>query len=140
MRHGPLLEIDWTEIVLDLRRAGMRQHEIAREMGKAATEGLVRQYLSGATPLHWRGEMLLELWERKTGKSRDRAPMRPADIPRPGPRRRRQQRVFLPQEHVQALAAACGISVSRLMAMLMGKRAARKRARAVNLVLPGFEE
>ncbi len=140
MRHGPLTEIDWAEIVLDLRRSGMRQHEIAREMGKAATEALIRQYLSGATPLHWRGEMLLELWERKTGKRRDHAPVRPADIPRPGPRRRRQQQVFLPQEHVQALAAASGISVPKLMGMLMGKRAARKRARPVNLMLPGFEE
>lgn len=140
MRHDTLTEIDWTEIILDLRRAGMRQHEIAREMGKAASEALIRQYLSGVSPLHWRGEMLLGLWESKTGKSRDKARRRPADVRRPAPRRKRQPPVFLPHEHIQALAATCGLSVPKLMSAIASTRAVRADAQPKNLTLPGFEE
>lgn len=137
--RGNLMEIDWTEIILDLRRSGMRQHEIAREMGKAASEALIRQYLAGVSPLHWRGEMLLGLWEERTGKRRERAPRRPADIRRPGPRKKHQHQTHFPNEHAQALASFYGISVAKLLGALR-KKEKREMCAPVNLTLPGFEE
>jgi len=78
MSRSGLHEIDWSEVVLDLRRAGLSQNDIARATGGASGEAAIRSYLAGASPVHWRGEVLLEVWMRKTGKSRDDVPMRVA--------------------------------------------------------------
>jgi len=78
MSRSGVLEIDWSEIVLDLRRAGMSQNDIARATHGASGEAAIRSYLAGASPVHWRGEVLLNVWMRKTGKSRGDLPMRVA--------------------------------------------------------------
>lgn len=135
-----LTDFDWAEIVLDLRRAGMNQYEIAAALGPAASEGMVRQYLAGATPAHWRGELLLNLWEARTGQDRDAAPRRPAEARRIADRRpRTAQRAHMPTEHLPAIAQAYGISVPELLRLL-----AKKQPKPVpcgeTLALPGFEE
>ena len=139
--HGRLIEFDWTEIILDLRRAGMRQHEIAKAAGKAAGEAAIRSYLAGATPVHWRGEILLDLWCERTGKPRDAAPTRPARPYVAAPRRkqRRGGDVLMPSEHLPAVAQAYGLSVLELIKLLSGRRKMAASRRYVQMELPGFE-
>lgn len=136
-----LTEFDWTEIILDLRRSGMRQHEIVREIGRAAGEASIRQYLAGATPVHWRGEILLNLWSEKTGKVRRDAPTRPAKIYPATPRRRRQgPSVLMPNEHLPAVARAYGVTVADLVRMLSDRKKERAPTSARHqMQLPGFE-
>lgn len=135
-----LMDFDWPEIILDLRRSGMGQHEIAKEMGPAAGESMVRQYLGGSTPTHWRGELLLALWERRTGRERSTAPRRPAELRRVTERRPRGARMaFMPTEHLPAVAHAYGLTVPQLLSLLQ-KRNRRQERVAETLSLPGFEE
>lgn len=140
--RGYLVDFDWSEIILDLRRAGMGQNEIAREMGHAVGEAMVRQYLAGASPAHWRGEMLLALWEKRTGRGRDTAPRRPAEMRRVTTRRPRQRATALmPSEHLPAVAQAYGITVPALLQMLAKQKpSTRPEPTGRNLTLPGFEE
>lgn len=138
-----MLDFDWSEIILDLRRAGMGQHEIAREMGHAVGEAMVRQYLAGATPAHWRGEMLLTLWEKRTGRVRTDAPRRPAEIRRIAERRPRQRpAAHMPTEHLPAVAQAYGLTVPALIQLLAKQRQVvqREYAAGESLSLPGFDE
>lgn len=140
--RGYLVDFDWSEIILDLRRSGMAQHEIAKVMGRAAGESSIRKYLAGTAPVHWRGELLLELWEKRTGKARSEAPTRPADIHRPTPRRKRQHAAALmPTEHLPAVARAYNITVPALLQILSKKTpSASTEHECGNLTLPGFEE
>lgn len=138
-----MLDFDWAEIILDLRRSGMGQHEIAREMGHAVGEAMVRQYLAGATPAHWRGEMLLALWEIRTGRARNDAPRRPAEIRRIAERRpRKRAAAHMPTEHLPAVAQAYGMTVPALIQLLAKQRQAARQevAAGESLSLPGFEE
>lgn len=75
-------DYDWSEIVAKLRALGMTTTDIMRESRSAVAESMIRQYQAGATPSHWRGELLLDIWERKTGLDRCVAPRRPADLRR----------------------------------------------------------
>lgn len=135
-----LTDFDWPEIILDLRRCGMGQHEIARSMGHAVGESMVRQYLAGASPAHWRGEILLALWEERTGRDRIAAPRRPAEMRRIAERRPRScQASHMPSEHLPAVAQAFGLSVPALL-QLLTKRPRRIVATGETLSLPGFEE
>ena len=74
------IDYDWREIMFDLKRLGMTGQDIAREAGGAMTEQSVRLYMTGSSPLHWRGEVILQLWEKKMGKPRCEAPVAPAQI------------------------------------------------------------
>lgn len=135
-----LMDFDWPEIILDLRRSGMGQHEIAKAMGPAAGESMVRQYLGGSTPTHWRGELLLGLWERRTGRERSAAPRKPAELRRITKRRPRATRMsFMPTEHLPAVAHAYGMTVPDLLSLLQ-KRQRTKQQVGETLSLPGFEE
>lgn len=135
-----LMDFNWPEIILDLRRSGMGQHEIAKEMGPAAGESMVRQYLAGSTPTHWRGELLLALWERRTGQDRGTAPRKPAELRRMTERRPRSNRIaFMPTEHLPAVAQAYGMTVPDLLHLLQ-KRHRREAVTGQTLSLPGFEE
>lgn len=134
-----LTDYDWPEIILDLRRSGMGQHQIAKAMGHAVGESMVRQYLAGCTPAHWRGEILLDLWERRTEKSRVDAPRRPAEIRRAAERRPRPlQSNLMPSEHLPAVARAYGMTVPNLIQMLTKRQTQPARA-SESLSLPGFE-
>jgi len=136
-----LTDFDWPEIVLDLRRAGMGQHEIARALGPAAGESMVRQYLAGATPAHWRGELLLTLWESRTGRKRGDAPRRPAEARRIAERRRRTgPAAHMPTEHLPAVAQAFGLTVPALLQLLNRRRKVVEQALGETLSLPGFED
>lgn len=140
--RGYLVDFDWSEIILDLRRAGMGQTDIARAMGHAVGEAMIRQYLAGAAPIHWRGELLLDLWEKQTGKERENAPKRPAEMRRSTPKRPRQRTAALmPTEHLPAVARAYNITVPALLQILSKKTpSASTEHECGNLTLPGFEE
>jgi len=138
--RGVLIEYDWTEIVLDLRRAGMAQHDIARATQGASGEAAIRSYLAGASPVHWRGEILLTLWMKITGRSRENAPMRVAK-PYHGVSDRKTARHNMNRD-LPMLARACGVSIDQLMRMIAaGKRTikSKRKNNQVNLILPGFE-
>ncbi|WP_186035328.1 hypothetical protein [Burkholderia gladioli] len=69
---------DWREILFDLRRLGLMPSSVERELRGAVSESLVRAYVNEvAEPSHARGELILGLWEQKTGKARADAPRRP---------------------------------------------------------------
>ncbi|MGE4334979.1 MAG: hypothetical protein AB7E55_03265 [Pigmentiphaga sp.] len=118
----------------------MAQQEIVRGMGHALGESTIRQYLAGATPLHWRGELLLRLWEERTGRDRVDAPRRPAEMRRVSVRRSPKVGGHMPTEHLSAVARAYGISVTTLVDLLGKRRKAVRRAEPESLPLPGFEE
>lgn len=140
--RGVLVDFDWSEIIFDLRRAGLGQSEIARQLG-VASEGMIRQYLAGSSPTHWRGELLLGLWESRTGLDRSEAPRRPADVPRLPPRRNRTKAAptHMPTEHLPAVAHAYGLTVPALIQMLSKKKPQGQINQCSGtLTLPGFEE
>ncbi|CAM4092699.1 Phage protein [Bordetella tumbae] len=135
-----VMDLDWSEIVFDLKRAGMAHREICEALGPAASESMIRQYLAGATPTHWRGELLLDLWEAKTGRERPSAPRKPAELRRVAERRAHSaQTAFMPTEHLPAVAQAYGMTVPDLL-QLLHKRPRRNKNMGESLLLPGFEE
>lgn len=135
-----VMDLDWSEIVFDLKRAGMAHREICEALGPAASESMIRQYLAGATPTHWRGELLLDLWESKTGRGRVSAPRKPAELRRVAERRTRSgQTAFMPTEHLPAVAQAYGMTVPDLLRLLQ-KRQRRQVGKGETLFLPGFEQ
>lgn len=73
-------DFDWSEIVFDLKRLGMDHNEIVCALNGCVSEAALRKYMAGAHPGHWRGEMLLNLWSVRTGKTREQAPTRPAPL------------------------------------------------------------
>lgn len=140
--RGVLVDFDWSEIIFDLRRAGVGQVEIARQLGVVG-ESSVRKYMAGSSPSHWRGERLLDLWESRTGRDRTEAPRKPAEIHRATQRRMRPSTVaaHMPTEHLPAVAHAYGITVPALIQMLSKKKPQGQINQCSGtLTLPGFEE
>ena len=137
-----VMDLDWSEMVFDLKRAGMAQHEICRALGGRITEGMIRQYMVGAQPQHWRGEMLIALWSERTGKDRSQAPTRPPHIAHTSRSRNRRAR-FAPILATGALDQICqqyNISTVVMLAFLAKQaRPHRLRRSPENLHLPGFE-
>ncbi|WP_257827930.1 hypothetical protein [Burkholderia glumae] len=69
---------DWREILFDLRRLGLTPVGVSRALLGAIPEGSIRVYIDErAEPSHVRGELILALWEKQTGKTRADAPRRP---------------------------------------------------------------
>lgn len=70
-------EVDWREVLFDLKRLNMKTTEIAAALGDYISERQLRFYLDETqAPSHWRGELILRLWTQKTGRTRDDAPHR----------------------------------------------------------------
>ncbi|QTP33503.1 hypothetical protein NFI99_26245 [Burkholderia glumae] len=69
---------DWREILFDLRRLGMMPTAVSGALGGAVSERALRDYAEETRePSHVRGELILALWEKQTGKARADAPRRP---------------------------------------------------------------
>ncbi|MBJ9709864.1 hypothetical protein MMZ06_34855 [Burkholderia gladioli] len=69
---------DWREILFDLRRLGMMPTAVSKALNGAVSERAVRDYAEETRePSHARGELILGLWEKQTGKARADAPRRP---------------------------------------------------------------
>lgn len=66
--------IDWSAVVLDLRRCGMSHQQIAGECD--ADKSWVHRLLNipGTQPRFHHGVMLLGLWAERTGKSAEDVP------------------------------------------------------------------
>lgn len=142
-----LRDFDWSEIVFDLKRAGMSHGGICAALGNAVSESGIRSYMAGGQLAHWRGELLLELWMAKTGKCREEAPTRAAPYRHVGARRAVQKRPTLQPGigDLDALGRFYGVDGKKLLEAI--QRAAqpmrRARPRAVGdtrtLTLPGIE-
>lgn len=75
------MQVDWREIIFDLKRLPMKNSEISDALGGYISEPQIRAYADEvSSPGHFRGELLIALWIQKTTKSRDDAPMRPASL------------------------------------------------------------
>lgn len=75
------LQVDWREVVIDLRRLGMKNEEISKELGGYVSERQIRLFVEESqSPGHFRGEILLALWTMKTGHRADEAPRRPVSL------------------------------------------------------------
>jgi hypothetical protein len=75
------MQIDWREVVIDLRRLGMKNEEISKELGGYVSERQIRLFVEESqSPGHFRGEILLALWIQKTGRAADTAPRRPVSL------------------------------------------------------------
>lgn len=87
---------DWGTMIDDLQAAGMTWPEIAAALGYSMlSESMLRALRGGTQPTYWRGALMLEVWCKRTGKSRP--PMVGIDIQ---PRQRETRRptvVSLPQ-------------------------------------------
>ncbi|SMG01059.1 hypothetical protein [Burkholderia singularis] len=71
------IEFDWREILFDLRRLGLMPTQVSRELRGAISERQLRDYAEQVSaPSHWRGELILDLWCRRTGRARGDAPRR----------------------------------------------------------------
>ncbi|MCA8278848.1 hypothetical protein LGN21_04535 [Burkholderia cepacia] len=70
--------VDWREVLLDLQHFYPKPKDVARELHGVVSETAVRKYIEDTTePSHVRGELILNLWCRTTGKRREDAPRRP---------------------------------------------------------------
>lgn len=65
--------VDWFRLIWDLHQRGMRTPDIAGRIGQ--NRETVRNYLHGAHPPHWRGELLIRLWSEVCQQPRENVPM-----------------------------------------------------------------
>lgn len=70
-----MTDYDWSEIVFDLKRAGMSHKDICAALKGYFSEATIRHYMAGwIIPTHWRGEQLLDLWCARMDRDREDAP------------------------------------------------------------------
>jgi len=75
------MQIDWREVIFDLRRLPMKNSEIVDALDGCVSERLLRSYAEELmSPGHYRGERLLDLWAMRTGRATDTAPRRPVTL------------------------------------------------------------
>ena len=75
------MQINWREIIFDLKRLPMKNNEIVDALDGYISEPQIRAYAEEiSSPGHFRGELLLSLWQRRTGKVRESAPLRPVAL------------------------------------------------------------
>lgn len=66
--------VDWSEMLNELRRMGIRTGQIS--MRVHLSSGNIREYRLGMkSPMHNNGEKIIEYWMRLTQKTRDQIPM-----------------------------------------------------------------
>jgi hypothetical protein len=67
--------IDWSEVVLDLRRAGLSHREIAEQCDASGHDWVHRLLnIPGTQPKFHNGTLLLGLWLERTGKRSEHVP------------------------------------------------------------------
>lgn len=66
---------DWAAMILKIRSTGLTFGEIGEAMNSILTERMLKHYATGAQPAHWRGELLITLWCKRTGNAREAVPM-----------------------------------------------------------------
>lgn len=66
--------VDWSALIADLVATGMPLATIGKRMGCALTTRMLRFYASGSQPVHFRGELLVELWCERLAKDRAALP------------------------------------------------------------------
>lgn len=72
------MQVDWRELLFDLRRLGLGASRICSLLKGAVDERTLRMYGEGAlAPSHYRGELLVALWIEHTGRPREALPVCP---------------------------------------------------------------
>lgn len=66
---------DWGQLIEQLVAAGVDDRSIGAAMSCILTSRMIRAYRLGAQPLHFRGDVLIELWCEKLGRDRADLPM-----------------------------------------------------------------
>jgi hypothetical protein len=69
--------IDWHRLLWDLLQRGMSIRALAADL--ELPTNTVRGYMDGSHPPHWKGEMLISMWERCTGGNRKELQTVPVD-------------------------------------------------------------
>ncbi|SDV49206.1 hypothetical protein [Chitinasiproducens palmae] len=132
-------DYDWSEIVTDLHRHGMERADICRALSGVVSDSTLRAYVRGVQlqPSHWRGELLLDLWCRRTGKARTEAPTRPAHLDNYCERRVTKMRIDVSTSALDALDAVFRPGIAKI---LRGTGAAPQESHTdMTMTLPGFE-
>lgn len=70
-----LTTYDWAAMLEHINGSGMSDDQIRRELGGVLTKRMVGKYRGGVQPLYYRGNLMLDLWCRVTGKAPDLAPL-----------------------------------------------------------------
>lgn len=71
---SPTQTTDWGMLLEELQRAGVSLCEIGRAMDSMMTNRMVRHYMLGVQPAHFRGEALIALWCVKLKRTRAELP------------------------------------------------------------------
>ena len=69
-----VLAPDWAQIIEGLRASGYSNGDIGRATQSQLTNRMVSYYAAGVQPLHWRGEVMIALWLKATGATREQLP------------------------------------------------------------------
>lgn len=64
--------VNWFQLLVDLKRHNVTAYDVERMLDVSRTT--VLRWGQGSEPRHDDGELLLELWCRLTGRSKDEAP------------------------------------------------------------------
>jgi hypothetical protein len=65
---------DWFRIISDLIYHGLPMKKVGEKMDVKLTDSLLRSYRAGVQPMYPRGDALLKLWCKTTGKQEHEAP------------------------------------------------------------------
>lgn len=132
--------IDWSEVFEDFRRANLRDAAVVRALDFNVSPSAVRNYRNGVDePTFRRGELILALWCRVTGKSF-------ADVPRTeyiASAASVSSRKSAPRstiaEGFSALDAVFRPGIAQVIDKMSRASDRREPEGPVSLTLPGFE-
>lgn len=114
----------WGKLIEDIVATGMPLADVGKRMGAMLTTRMLRAYVDGAQPVHFRGEALIALWCERLKATREELPL--LDVTR-GYRAVRPKAVDIsPQmRNAQALMEAIKPPVQRVIAAArkVGKKA-----------------
>jgi hypothetical protein len=72
---------DWAVMIETIEASGLTLKQIGDACGFQITANMLRHYRRGTQPLYWRGEAIVVLWMRATGKARELLPTNQVSAP-----------------------------------------------------------
>lgn len=72
---------DWAVMIETIEASGLSLKAIGDACGFQITANMLRHYRRGTQPLYWRGEAIVVLWMRATGKARELLPTNQVSAP-----------------------------------------------------------
>jgi hypothetical protein len=68
-------------MIEDIVETGLNYRQIGDATGTVMTPNMIRHYQLGVQPLYWRGEAMVVLWMKATGKERSALPTQEVTAP-----------------------------------------------------------